>query len=210
MRLGQMAKRSIKFSKPNSLKHFENTATSEQFGAFVLLSPTCHAPVPIDVLSSVLNVSRSALADIVADLVPGFTSDDDKIGFADEDFEAYARAAGADQLSDVTRAAADYFLATASTSAYAALAVVPMMFSAGQHEDLLNLVEREPEPPTGLLPDVAQRREIGIQRLRTAIRVCRTAGNNSRALRFIMMGAEAVNGDDNLRQFLIAHSLSIG
>ncbi|WP_170971442.1 NACHT domain-containing protein [Mesorhizobium sp. GR13] len=50
-------------------------------------------PVPIDVLSSVLNVSRSALADIVADLVPGFTLDDDKIGFADEDFEAYARAA---------------------------------------------------------------------------------------------------------------------
>jgi hypothetical protein len=167
-------------------------------------------PVPIDVLSSVLNVSRSALVDIVADLVPGFTLDDDQIGFADEDFEAYARAAGAEQLSDVTRAAADYFLATASTSAYAALAVVPMMFSAGQHETLLNLVEREPEPPTGLLPDVAQRREIGIQRLRTAIRVCRTAGNNGRALRFIMMGAEAVHSDDNLRQFLIAHrSLSV-
>ncbi|MDG3580716.1 NACHT domain-containing protein [Rhizobium sp. YJ-22] len=167
-------------------------------------------PVPIDVLSSVLNVSRSALIDIVADLVPGFTQDDKKIGFADEDFEAYARVAGADQLSEITRAAADHFLATASTSAYAALAVVPMMFSAGQYENLLNFVEREPEPPTGLLPDVAQRREIGTQRLRTAIRVCRTAGNNSRALRFIMMGAEAVHSDDNLRQFLIAHrSLSV-
>lgn len=167
-------------------------------------------PVPIEVLSSVLNVSRSALVDIVADLVPGFTLDDDKIGFADEDFEAYARAAGAEQLSEITRAAADYFLATASTSAYAALAVVPMMFSAGQYENLLNLVESEPEPPTGLLPDVAQRREIGIQRLHTAIRVCRTAGNNSRALRFILMGAEAVHSDDNLRQFLIAHrSLSV-
>lgn len=167
-------------------------------------------PVPIDVLSSVLNVSRSALVDIIADLVPGFTLDDDKIGFADEDFEAYARAAGAEQLSAITHAAADYFLETASTSAYAALAVVPMMFSAGQYENLLNLVESEPEPPTGLLPDIAQRREIGIQRLRTAIRVCRTAGNNSRALRFIMMGAEAVHSDNNLRQFLIEHrSLSV-
>lgn len=162
-------------------------------------------PVPVDVLSSVLNVSKSALLDIVADLVPGFTLDDDKIGFADEDFEAYARAAGAEQLAEVTRAAADHFLATASTSAYAALAVVPMMFSAGQYENLLNLVETEPAPPVGLLPDVAQRREIGTQRLRTAIRVCRNAGNNSRALRFIMMGAEAVHSDDNLRQFLIAH-----
>lgn len=167
-------------------------------------------PVPIDVLSSVLDVSKSALVDIVADLVPGFTLDDGKIGFADEDFEAYARAAGAEQLADITRGAADHFFATASTSAYAALAVVPMMFSAGQYESLLNFVEREPEPPAGLLPDVAQRREIGIQRLRTAIRVCRTAGNNSRALRFIMMGAEAVHSDDNLRQFLVAHrSLSI-
>ena len=167
-------------------------------------------PVPIDVLSDVLNVSRSALGDIVADLVPGFTMDDDKIGFADEDFEAYARAAGAEQLSDITRAAADYFLAKASTSAYAALAVVPMMYSAGQYESLLNFVEREPDPPAGLLPDVAQRREIGTQRLRTAIRICRTAGNNSRALRFIMMGAEAIHSDDNLRQFLIAHrSLSV-
>jgi hypothetical protein len=167
-------------------------------------------PVPIDVLSSILNVSRSALADIVADLVPGFTLDDDKIGFADEDFEAYARAAGAEQLADITRGAADHFLATAPTSAYAALAVVPMMFSAGQYESLLNFVEREPEPPTGLLPDVAQRREIDTQRLRTAIRVCRNGGNNSRALRFIMMGAEAVHSDDNLRQFLIAHrSLSV-
>lgn len=167
-------------------------------------------PVPINVLSSVLNVSRSALVDIVADLVPGFTLDDDKIGFADEDFEAYARTVGAEHLSEITHTAADYFLATASMSAYAALAVVPMMFSAGQYENLLNLVESEPEPPAGLLPDVAQRREIGIQRLRTAIRVCRTAGNNSRALRFILMGAEAVHSDDNLRQFLIAHrSLSV-
>lgn len=167
-------------------------------------------PVPIDVLSSVLNVSSSALADIVADLVPGFTLDDGKIGFADEDFEAYARVAGNEQLSDVARAAADYFLATASTSGYAALAVVPMMFSSGQHENLLNFVEREPEPPAGLLPDIVQRREIGIQRLRTAIQVCRAADNNSRAVRFIMMGAEAVHSDDNLRQFLIAHrSLSV-
>lgn len=167
-------------------------------------------PVPIDVLSSVLSLSKSTLVDIVADLVPGFTLDDDKIGFADEDFEAYARAAGAEQLVDVTSTAADHFLTTASTSAYAALAVVPMMFSAGQYENLLNFVEREPEPPTGLLSDVAQRREIGTQRLRTAIRVCRNAGNNSRALRFIMMGAEAVHSDDNLRQFLIAHrSLSV-
>jgi hypothetical protein len=157
------------------------------------------------VLSSILNVSSSALADIVADLVPGFTLDDDKIGFADEDFEAYAREAGAAQLPDVARAAADHFLETASTSGYAALAVVPMMFSSGQHENLLNFVEAQPEPPVGLLPDVAIRREIGIKRLRTAIQVCRTAGNNSRALRFIMMGAEAVHSDDNLRQFLIQH-----
>lgn len=162
-------------------------------------------PVPIDVLSSILSISRFALADIVADLVPGFTLDDEKLGFADEDFEAYARVAGDEQLADVTCVAADYFNATASTSAYAALAVVPMMFSAGQYEKLLNLVEREPEPPVGLLPDVARRREIGIQRLRTAIRVCRNAGNNSRALRFIMMGAEATHSDDNLRQFLVEH-----
>jgi NACHT domain len=167
-------------------------------------------PVPIDVLSSILNVSSSALADIVADLVPGFTLVEDKIGFADEDFEAYAREAGATHLLDVARAAADHFLETASTSGYAALAVVPMMFSSGQHENLLNFVEGEPEPPVGLLPDFAIRREIGIQRLRTAIQVCRTAGNNSRALRFIMMGAEAVHSDDNLRQFLIEHrSLSV-
>ena len=167
-------------------------------------------PVPIDVLATILNLSKFALRDIVADLVPGFTLDDDKIGFADEDFEAYARAAGAEQVLDVTRTAADYFLAIASTSAYAALAVVPMLFSAGQHENLLTLVEREPEPPIGLLPDVAQRREIGIQRLRTAIQVCRAAGNNSRALRFIMMGAEAVHNNENLRQFLIEHrSLSV-
>lgn len=187
-------------------KHGDEQAI-RRFCAAVTLLPR---PVPIGALSSVLNVSSSALVDIVADLVPGFTLDDDKIGFADEDFEAYARTAGAEQLSDVTSAAADYFLATASTSAYAALAVVPMMFSANRHENLLNFVEREPEPPTGLLPDVVQRREIGVQRLRTAIKVCRTAGNNSRALRFIMMGAEAVHSDDNLRQFLIEHrSLSV-
>lgn len=167
-------------------------------------------PVPIDVLSEILDVSTSAIVDIIADLTPGFTISDDRIGFADEDFEAYARATGSEQLQAVTNAAADHFVATASTSAYAALAVAPIMFNAGRHESLLDFVEREPEPPIGLLPDVAQRREIGTQRLRTAIRVCRTAGKTSRALRFIMMGAEAIHSDDNLRQFLIAHrSLSV-
>ncbi len=52
------------------------------------------------------------------------------------------------------------------------------------------------------MTDAALRREIGITRLRLAIQVARQAGDTSRALRFVLMGAEAIRSEHNLREFL--------
>lgn len=160
-------------------------------------------PVPIDALASVLGVEQTAIADILSDLTPGFLATDGFVNFADEDFEAYTRQQGTTKLSIVRESAANHFLSIATSNSYAALAVAPALSAAGKYADLLNFVEREPEPPPGLMPDAAQRREIGSSRLRLAIQVAKQAGATSRALRFVLLGAEAIRSEDNLRAFLV-------
>ncbi len=69
---------------------------------------------------------------------------DGAVNFADEDFEAYTREQGAEQLSAVRTCAADHFLSTASSSAYGALSIAPALSAAGRHQELLDFVEKEP------------------------------------------------------------------
>jgi hypothetical protein len=160
-------------------------------------------PVPADVLANLLGVGPTAISDILSDLTPGFAVSNGLVNFADEDFEGYTREQGATMLPIVRDRAANHFLSSASSNSYAALAVAPALFSASKHSDLLTFVEGQPEPPPGLMPDVAQRREIGSTRLRLAIQVARQAGETSRALRFVLLGAEAIRSSENLRTFLV-------
>ena len=158
-------------------------------------------PVPLSDLAPILDSTEPQVADICGDLAPGIRLQDRTVSFADEDFEDFVRAEGEDELASVRERAATRLLSRARDDRYAALHVATALVAADRGEDLLNLVEEEPAPMT--VADPVLRREAELQRLRLAIKVCRKAGDVTRALRFVLIGAEGVKTETALRRLLV-------
>ena len=159
-------------------------------------------PIPVVELSHVTGLSESQVIDICADLAPGVRNQSGFLSFSDEDFEAYVRDRGKSFMKDVQLAAAERFLTNADSDEYAALNVAHLLFIVGKGQELLNFVEREPEPKATVILDPVRRREIYNQRLLTAIRVCCEAGDTARALQFVLIGAKAMGTNQALRSLL--------
>ena len=162
---------------------------------------TLPRPVPLPDLAAILESTEAQLTDICADLAPGIRLQDGAVGFADEDFEEFIRAEGEDEIARIQQNAADRLLARADCDRYAAVHVAAALVAAGRGEDLLKLVEEEAAPTS--VGDPVLRREVELQRLRLAIKVCRDAGNVARALRFVLIGAEGIRTETALRQLLV-------
>ena len=159
-------------------------------------------PIPVAELAHVLDLSESQVIDICADLAPGVRRDSDWISLSDEDFENYLRRKGSSIEQEIKHKAAERFLANADNDSYAALNVAPLLFVAGKDGDLLDFVESQPVPKATTVPDPVRQREIHDQRLLYAIRVCRKAGDTARALRFVLLGAEAVGTKKSTKSLL--------
>lgn len=160
-------------------------------------------PVPLPDLAGVLKSTEAELADISADLAPGIRLQEGTVGFADEDFEHFVRVEGESHLAEVQQEAASWLLPRAAYNRYAALNVAAALAAAGRGAALLELVEREPAPAS--VADPVLRREAELQRLRLAIKVCREAGDVSRALRFVLIGAEGIKTEAALRNLLVSN-----
>ena len=159
-------------------------------------------PIPAVELARVIGISESEVLDICTDLAPGVRTLDGFLSFTDEDFEAYVRLQGEPFKQIVQMKSAERMLANAGTDEYAALNVADQLFAAGRANELLELVEREPEPRASVIPDPVLRREVRNQRLLTAVRVCREAGETARALRFVLIAAEAMGSSKATRSLL--------
>ena len=161
-------------------------------------------PIPVVEIAHVLEVPESQIIDTCADLAPGIHNKNNFLTFSDEDFEEYVRQKATTFASDVEERAARRALDNADNDEYAARNVAHLLFLAGRHQKLLDFVESQPEPSTALILDPVQRHEIRDQRLLTAIRVCQRAGDTARALRFVLIGAEAMRTTEATRSLLVA------
>jgi hypothetical protein len=157
-------------------------------------------PIPISDLAGTLDMTELGLTDVCGDLAPGVRLWEDRISFADEDFEQYVRAEGEAALMEVRRKAATWLDGRRSFDSYAAQNVAAALLAAGRRTDLLDLVEAEPAPSA--IKDPVLRREAEIQRLRLAIKASREAGDVVRALRFVLIGAEGIGNERGLRALL--------
>ena len=160
-------------------------------------------PVPLEALAAVLDSTVEGIRDLCADLAPGIRLEDGSVGFADEDLETFVRAKARGRLADVQTKAADWMRVQADVNPYAASNVAPSLHAAGRGPELLELVANESSPRT--IQDPTLRREVEIQRLRLAIKVCHAAGDSARALRFVLMGAEGIKTEEALRDLLVAN-----
>lgn len=179
---------------------------SEQTLALVCAGLTAlPRPIPQDYLAAVLEMPTALVGDICGDLAPGLVLRGGNFSFADEDFETFVRQAGATEMQGVLGRCADRLLQHADQDGYAALNVAPALLAASRRQALLQLVERQPEPPPLLVSDPIRRREIHHQRLQCAIRVCRDAGAPATALRYVLIGADAMRTEDATIKLLIEH-----
>lgn len=160
-------------------------------------------PTPLPDLAAVLGLPEATINDVCIDLAPGVRNIGGLLSFADEDFEHFVRESAGGAIVNVQAHAAEHFLRRARSDAYAALNIAPALFSAGRGKALLELVEREPEPPSEVMPDPIRRREVQVQRLQIAIRVCREAKDPAHALRFLLIGAEAIKTERATLKLLI-------
>jgi hypothetical protein len=157
-------------------------------------------PVPLAALAAVLELPNAQVRDMCSDLAPGIRLEGEAAGFADEDFEAFVRERAEPELARVRNRAATWLLSRAWEDSYAALHVAPALSAAERFSELLALVEKEPDPI--VIRDPIQRREAEVQRLRLALSASRAAGAPSRALRYVLLGAEGIHTEDALRSLL--------
>ncbi|MGE0683284.1 MAG: hypothetical protein AB7P69_20595, partial [Candidatus Binatia bacterium] len=180
---------------------FRKVGSKEDVQTFCAGLVTLPRPVPLIDLSAVTGIDEAHIHDLCADLAPGIRLLNTSIGFADEDFERFVRTEAATQISVVQARIADYFLGRHRLDAYAATHVATALLDAGRRQEILNLVNTEREPAA--IGDPVLRREVQLQRLRIAMKVCRETGNTVDAMLTLLIGAEALKTDAAIRRTLV-------
>lgn len=196
--------KAIEFLRPNGKgldqifeARFEEAILKE--GNSDVLSLVCSslialpAPVPKQHLASVVGISIERVNDIVSDL-PGMRVLEDKVGFLDEDVEFFVREKAKPKLREAYQRSAAYFSANHESDEYSAIHLAPALFSAGQGQKIIKIIEGN-EAPT-IIKDQIIRREVQRQRLQLAMKVCRSAGEPADAIFTLLVGAEAIKTDD--------------
>ncbi|MBV1928149.1 MAG: ATP-binding protein, partial [Gammaproteobacteria bacterium] len=151
-------------------------------------------------LASVIGISIERLNDIVSDL-PGMRLLDDKVGFLDEDIEAFVREKAQPRLPEVNLRVANYFYDHHESDEYAAMHLAGALFSAGQGQKIIEIIEQN-EAATAIKDQII-RREVQRQRLQLAMKVCRSAGQPADAIFTLLVGAEAIKTDEAVDKIII-------
>lgn len=166
---------------------------------------TLPRPIPASEVAEVLKIHKAQVRDICNDLSPGVTFRNNFIGFADEDFEDFVRRKAEPALRSVLNKAATNLFERRNCNEYTSLHVAALLEQTGQHERLLKLVEEEPEPNSEVISDAIVRQEVRIQRLGLALKVCKEAKDNEKALQFVLIGAEAKTSEEATLHFYSEH-----
>ena len=171
----------------------DKVGSDEDIRAFCAGLIALPRPVPIGDLAAVTGLNEAYICDLCADFAPGVRLRNGSIGFADEDFEHFVRTEAEPQLRLIQSRMADHFLRRHRSDAYAAAHVAEALLAAGRGREIIDLINTEPEPTA--IRDPVLRREAQLKRLRTAMKVCREAGDTVEAMLTLLIGAEALKTD---------------
>ena len=160
---------------------------------------TLPQPIPRSELAAISGLTESQVLDACNDLAPAIRLANDTIGFADEDFEDFLRKKSPQQIN-VWNRIADRFLSRHQSDQYAASHLATALQNAGRGREILSLLKRESSPEA--IKDPLLRREIQVQRLKTAVRSAAEANDLSAAIQTILIGAEAFKTDSSLRDLV--------
>lgn len=203
--------KAIDFLKPNGKfldqifeKTFEEACLKE--GDREIIKLVCSSlialpsPVPKVHLAKVLGKSIESINDIVADL-PGLRQFDNNLGFLDEDVEYFVREKAKKHQNKVNLIVAEYLYKIQEDDEYAAIHVAGTLFSSGQGDKVIELIESQKEPR--VIKDQIVRRQVQRQRLMLAMKVCTSTGRAAEAIFTLLVGAEAIKTDEAVDKILI-------
>jgi hypothetical protein len=158
------------------------------------------SPAPKHHLASVIGISKKRLDDIISDL-PGMRVMGDKVGFLDEDIEFFVREKAQTRMPEAYQRVATHFLDLHESDEYAAMYLAGALFSSGQGQKIIEIIEQSDAPIA--IKDQIIRREVQRQRLKLAMKVCRSAGKSADAIFTLLIGAEAIKTDEAVDKIMI-------
>ncbi|MFL9992412.1 hypothetical protein PQR34_14460 [Paraburkholderia sediminicola] len=157
-------------------------------------------PVPLVELAHTIGSDLPRTTDLCEDLGRTIVMKDGCVSFSDEDFEDFVAKRGAAEQERVLQRIAEHLLENASRNAYAARHVVQSLIAANREEDALRVAIEEPEAT--LFADPVERRLCHLERMRSALRVCRRTGNPVESMTILLVGAEALRTSDAMAKAL--------
>jgi len=157
-------------------------------------------PVPLVELAHTIGTDLPRTTDLCEDLGRTIVMMDGCVSFSDEDFEDFVAKRGAAKQERVLQRIAEHLLENASRNAYAARHVVQSLIAANREEDALRVAIEEPEAT--LFADPVERRLCHLERMRSALRVCRRTGNPVESMTILLVGAEALRTSDAMAKAL--------
>ncbi|RUU06849.1 hypothetical protein EOD23_12240 [Mesorhizobium sp. USDA-HM6] len=178
----------------------------KKLGQFVifdrLLAALAFLPAPANVgaIARIAGSQEGIVRDWASDLAPGLRLHDEAVSIADEDFEAYIKETASKDKNPTLARIADDFLSNFATDAYASLHVADALGDAERANQLLAVIERDPQVTA--IGDAVLKRQVQVRRLWLALRASRHASTVVDALKTILISAEAEKDDSTLTDLL--------
>lgn len=174
----------------------------ERFDKIVAALAYLPAPATPAAVARLADTSVEIVRDFVSDLPRGLRLSADGITIADEDFDAFIRDKSKDHVAETTQAIADQFLATYKDDAYSSLHLADALVRAGREEELLAIIQKDPQPAA--IQDPIIRRQVQLSRLKLSLAACRKADSPVDALKTVLISAEAEGDESKLTQLMFS------
>ena len=138
--------------------------------------------------------------DFALDLAPGLRLRENAITIADEDFDTFIKEQSSANSDAIISEIAQDFMATFLFDSYSSIHVADALIRAGRADNILSVIERDPQ--AAAIGDPIVRRQVQIRRLKLSLAACREAGSTGDALKTLLISAEAERDDSTLCEVL--------
>jgi hypothetical protein len=172
------------------LEALQKFGLRDEFEVFCSALVALPRPIPLAFCAATSGMAEGTVRDLCWDLAPGLRLENDAIAFADEDIEEFIRARAANKVDVISDQAATLLWKERTNSDYAATHVASILFRTGRKDDLIKMIETDPEATS--IGDPLRRRGVRLQRVKLGLKLANDTADIPSVLRAALSGAEAV------------------
>ncbi|MCA0445340.1 MAG: hypothetical protein LCH54_03830 [Bacteroidetes bacterium] len=155
-------------------------------------------PVPLVTFSRIIGCEMGLLRDFVLDLSPGLKLSNEAITIADEDYDAFIKDFGNSKSGEFISKITESFLTTFKKDSYSSVHIAEILKQANRVQEILEIIEQDQK--VDAIKDPILNRQVKLKRLRYSLSACRESGSVTKALKTILISAEAYSNEGKLDQ----------